>query len=733
MKAVLQNMKTGILKVEEVPAPALRRGGILVRVHRSLISLGTERAIIALAKKGPIGKAKDRPDLFRKVLNKAQQDGLWNTYKVVKNLLASPIPLGYSCAGEVVGVGEDVPDFQVGDRVACAGLNYANHADVDYVPRNLAVKIPGELSYDGACFVTMGAIALQGVRLADLTLGERVVVLGLGLVGQITAQLVRCTGCSVLATDVDPSKTALAAQLGAHRTFHGNAKDLAGAVSAFTAGHGADAVLLCAATKSDEPIQLAAQISRLKGRVIVVGDVGMNIERRPYFEKEVSLVISRSYGPGRYDPSYEVRGIDYPLPYVRWTEQRNMESFLELCSRGDVRLEPMITHRFPIEDAESAYSLVTGEKQERAIAIVLEYEGPMEGAPRLNLKTASAKPASGIAAMGVIGAGQFAKGILLPEFARHKQIRMQAFCTASGYTSRSIAEKYGATFCTSDPLEIINNPSIDTVLIATRHNEHARLTAAALRAGKAVFVEKPLALDAASLLEVEEALGSGCGRLMVGYNRRFSPLVGKIKQFFAAASDPLFVTYRVNAGKPPSDSWVYDPIEGGGRILGEVCHFVDTICYLTGSIPKRVFAEALPGKAGFERDSATITLTMANGGIGTIHYLATGDTSVPKEYMEVYGGERTAILDNYRSLALHQGNRRRRERMLNQTKGHAEEVAAFVQAAASGGEMPVDFDTLAAVTRTTFLIHYSLNVGAPVDAEMLTAQPELEHVLTSSQ
>src|SRR6516225_7572949 len=271
MKAVLQNMKTGILKVEEVPSPALRRGGILVRVHRSLISLGTERAIIALAKKGPIGKAKDRPDLFRKVLNKAQQDGLWNTYKVVKNLLASPIPLGYSCAGEVVGVGEDAPEFQVGDRVACAGLNYANHADVDYVPRNLAVKIPGELSYDGACFVTMGAIALQGVRLADLTLGERVVVLGLGLVGQITAQLVRCTGCSVLATDVDPSKTALAAQLGAHRTFQGSAKDLAGAVAAFTGGHGADAVLLCAATKSDEPIQLAAQLSRLKGRVIVVG------------------------------------------------------------------------------------------------------------------------------------------------------------------------------------------------------------------------------------------------------------------------------------------------------------------------------------------------------------------------------------------------------------------------------------------------------------------------------
>jgi predicted dehydrogenase/threonine dehydrogenase-like Zn-dependent dehydrogenase len=714
MKAVLQNMKTGDLKVEEVPPPALRRGGILVRVERSLISLGTERAVIALAKKGPLGKAQDRPDLARKVLNKARQEGLWNTYQVVKNLLNSPIPLGYSCAGRVTAVGEEAQEFQVGDRVACAGLNFANHAEIDYVPRNLAARIPAGLSYEAACFVTMGAIAMQGVRLAQLTLGERVVVLGLGLVGQIAAQIARCAGASVMATDVDGSKTELAAALGAHAIFRGDSKDLARAVSAFTGGTGADAVLVCAAAKSDEPVRLAAEMSRLKGRIVVVGDVGLHLDRRACFEKEVNLVVSRSYGPGRYDPLYEARGIDYPLPYVRWTEQRNMESFLELCARGDIRVEPLVTHRFPIEEAETAYQLVTGERKEPSIAIVLGYESAAAETPRLNLKSSPARDASGEVAMGVVGAGQFAKGILLPQFARQKGLQMRAFCTASGYTSRSVAERYGAAFCTSDPAQIIDDPAIDAVLIATRHDEHARLASAALRAGKAVFVEKPLALDEQSLQEVVEACGGGNARLMVGYNRRFSPLAVQMKEFFASAG-PEFVVYRVNAGKPPAGSWVYDPVEGGGRILGEVCHFVDTICFLTGSTPKRVYAEAISGGGEAQRDSVTVTLAMANGSVGAIHYLAGGDPGVPKEYVEAYGGERTAILDNFRSLSLHHGNRRRRRRLLNQAKGHAEEAAAFVSAVSAGGPMPIDLATLAAVTQATLLIHRSLNSGGPAD------------------
>ena len=715
MKAVLQNMKTGDLSVDEVAPPALRAGGLLVRTRRSLISLGTERAIIGLAKKGPIGKAQDRPDLFRKVLNKAKQEGYWNTYQVVKNLMASPIPLGYSCAGEVLGVGRDAAGFQVGDRVACAGLNYANHAEVNYVPRNLAVKIPGGLSYDAACFVTMGAIAMQGVRLAQLALGDRVVVVGLGLVGQIAAQLARCAGATVLATDLDPSKTELARKLGAHQVVN-DARELNRTVAAFTDGHGADAVLLCAATKSDDPIRVAAEISRLKGRVIVVGDVGLHLERRPYFEKEVQLIISRSYGPGRYDPGYESHGTDYPFAYVRWTEQRNMLSFLELAARGDVRVDALVTHRYPIEQAELAYEVVTGERKEPAVAIILEYEGNAAPVPRVNLAPVATRKAPGEIRIGVIGAGQFAKGVLLPAFAREKGVRLEAFCTASGYTSSSVAERYGAAFCTSDPAEILHHDSINTVLIATRHNEHAALTAAALRAGKAVFVEKPLALTEQSLVEVEDAMYSASGRLMVGFNRRFSPLAVQVRNAFASCPEPVLITYRVNAGRLPGDSWVNDPVEGGGRILGEVCHFVDLICYVAGSHPQRIYAAPLVGP-GTDRDSLIITLTLANGSVAAIHYLSNGDTSVPKEYFEVHGGGQSAIVDNYRSLALHKDNRHRRRRLLNQAKGHAEEVSAFVKAVSGGEKMPIDFETLVAVTQTTMLIHRSLETGGPTEYE----------------
>jgi predicted dehydrogenase/threonine dehydrogenase-like Zn-dependent dehydrogenase len=707
MKAVLQNMKTGDLGVDEVAPPALRPSGLLVRTRRSLVSLGTERAIIELAKKNPIGKAKDRPDLFRKVMNKAKQEGYWNTYQVVKNLMASPIPLGYSCAGEVIGVGREAIGFKVGDRVACAGLNYANHAEWNYIPRNLAVKIPGNLSYDSACFVTVGAIAMQGVRLAELQLGDRVVVVGLGLVGQIAAQLARCAGATVLVTDLDPSKTAMAQQLGAHLVVNDPA-DLARAVASFTDGHGADAVLLCAATKSDDPIRVAAEISRLKGRIIVVGDVGMKLERRPYFEKEVQLIVSRSYGPGRYDPSYEARGIDYPLPYVRWTEQRNMLSVLELAARGDLRMEPLITHRYPIAQAETAYEVVTGERKEPAIAIVLEYEGELMPVTRVDTRRVAKPVATGEVRLGVIGAGQFAKAILLPAFRGHKEVKVGAVCTVSGFTSGTVAEKYEAAFSTSNPAEVLNHDSVNTVLIATRHNEHAALTAAALRAGKAVFVEKPLALTEEELADVEDAMRTGGGRVMVGFNRRFSPLAIRVRDFFESCPDPLFVTCRVNAGKLPPDSWANDPVEGGGRVLGEVCHFVDLICYLTGSLPARVFAAPLG-------DSVTVTLTMANGSVGTIHYLTGGDTSLPKEYFEVHGGGQSAIVDNYRSLDLHRGNKRKRLSLINQAKGHAEEIAAFVKAVSTGGEMPINIATLVAVTRATMRIHDSLEAGEPVE------------------
>ncbi|MGH9936193.1 MAG: bi-domain-containing oxidoreductase, partial [Blastocatellia bacterium] len=643
------------MQVAEVPAPALQPGGVLVRVRRSLISLGTEKAVIDLANKGPVGKARARPDLARKVINKARQEGYWNTYQVVKNLISSPIPLGYSCAGEVIAVGAEAVEFRVGDRVACAGLNYANHAEINYVPRNLAAKIPEGLSHDDACFVTLGAIAMQGVRLAEIELGEKVVVMGLGLVGQLAAQLARCAGATVLATDLDPAKAELAAKLGAHRivTAVSDPGQLAGAVAQLTGGQGADAVLICAATKSDDPARSAAEIARLKGRVIIVGDVGMHLERRAYFNKELKLVVSRSYGPGRYDPKYEAHGIDYPLPYVRWTEGRNMLSFLELVARGVVNVGPLVTHRFPIEEAEAAYQLVTGERQERAVAILLEYDGDEPQPARIDLPVARPRAIKKPLRLGVIGAGQFAKGVLLPAFAKQKAARFHAFCTSSGLTSKDVAERYGASYCTSIPAEILTDKEIDVVLIATRHNQHAPLAIDALRAGKAVFVEKPLAITPESLEELcEVARAVKTPRLMVGFNRRFSPLAARLKDFFAASREPKYVRCRVNAGSLPPEIWVFDPVEGGGRIIGEVCHFVDLICYLTGALPRRIFAEALPGPGHptLERDSVTITLRMTDGSAGVIHYLANGDASLPKEYLEMFGGQRVAVLDNFRSL-----------------------------------------------------------------------------------
>ncbi len=717
MKAVIQNLKSGKLGVEDVPSPALQKAGILVRVNRSLISLGTEKAIIALANKGLIGKAKDRPDLVRKVLNKAQQEGYWSTYKVVKNLISSPIPLGYSCAGEVIGVGEEAVEFHVGDRVGCAGLNYANHAEVDYIPRQLAVKLPDGLSYDAACFATVGAIAMQGVRLAELELGEKVIVMGLGLVGQIAAQLARCAGATVLATDLEPGKVELAAKLGAHKTVC-DPNGLISSVADLSNGHGADAVLICAATKSHELIQKAVEVSRLKGRVIIIGDIGMHLDRRACYEKEVKIVVSRSYGPGRYDPAYEERGIDYPLPYVRWTEGRNMQSFLDLVTRGDVQVEPLITHRFPIDDAESAYRLVTGERSEPAIAIVLEYDGESPQPARVDLSPAPQREIGHPVNLGVIGAGQFAKGVLLPAFADHKSVRFHAFCTSSGATSKNVAERYGAKYCTSNPGDIINDENTDAVLIATRHDQHALLALDALRAGKAVFVEKPLALTEESLSDLcRIAQSHGTPRLLVGFNRRFAPLAIRCKEFFAGRGEPLFVSFRVNAGALPPDSWIYDPVVGGGRIIGEVCHFVDFICFLTGALPQRIYAEeiAVSGSRARSRENVTVTLRMTDESVGVIHYMANGDSGVAKEYVEVFGGQRTAILDNYRRLSLHGGNHRRRHRLFNQAKGHAEEVAAFVKALESGASMPIEFETLVAVTQTTFLIHESLNTGAPVD------------------
>ncbi len=710
MKAILQNFRTGAMNVADVPPPTAKPGGVLVHNVASLVSAGTEKAIIELARMNPLQKAKARPDLVKKVLNRAAQEGLLGTAKIVMNLVSAPRPLGYSCAGIVRTVGAGVTDLQPGDRVACAGIGYANHAEVVFVPRNLCVPIPEGVDFHDAAFVTLGAIAMQGVRQADLRVGENVVVLGLGLVGQITAQICVASGCRVFGSDLDPAKVKLALQLGAQA---GQAGDVVAAVREFTRGRGADAILITAATPSSEPVALAAELARDRARVVAVGDVGLHLQRRAYYEKELDLRLSRSYGPGRYDPSYEEKGTDYPIGYVRWTENRNMESFLDLVGQGRVRIAPLVTHRFPIEQAEHAYGLLTGETKEPYIGILLEYDAEREQPSTIELKPVDAVKGDGVR-FGIIGAGQFAQGILLPRLKKVPGVTITGIATGSGLTSRGVAEKYGCQFCTSDHKELLARADIDAVLIATRHNLHAPMVAEALAAGKHVFVEKPLAIDDAQLRQVEQAF-KGDRVLTVGFNRRFSPLAVELKSAFP--EKPVAITYRVNAGAVAGSSWVQDPAEGGGRIVGEVCHFVDLLQFLADAAPVEVVAWALGerSESPSDPDNVSIQIRFANGSLGTILYVANGDPGFPKERVEVFGGGAVGVIDNWRDLKIRRhGKTSGRKPFLAAEKGFEEELAAFVQSCRQGGALPIPFAGLVQTSRATFAIQESLRSGQPV-------------------
>lgn len=733
MKAVLQNFRTGEMSVAEVPPPVARAGGVLVHNVASLISAGTEKAVIELAKMNPLQKARARPDLVRKVLNRASQEGLLATAQIVMNLVSAPLPLGYSCAGIVREAGSEAGDFQPGDRVACAGLGYANHAEVVFVPRNLAVAIPEGVSFTEAAFVTVGAIALQGVRQADLQVGECVVVMGLGLVGQLTVQLCAAAGCRVFGLDIDPSRVTLAMQWGAEAGMSPNDAEAVSAVRRFSRQRGADAVLITAATPSSRPVEMAAELARDRARVVAVGDVGLNIPRRAYFEKELDLRLSRSYGPGRYDPSYEERGHDYPLGYVRWTENRNMEAFLDLVAQRKVRLDPLMTHRFPIEQAQEAYALLGGKRRESYIGIVLEYdaERPQPATVTLeNGRTPKPTPAgrrSSTARFGIIGAGQFAQGILLPRLRKLRNAEIVGVATGNGLTARTVADKYGCRFCTSDYREILSRDDINVVLIATRHNLHASAVIEALTTGKHVFVEKPLALNLQELQAITEAYesaqpsanGRGGPVLLVGYNRRFSPLAAELKKHFSAR--PLVMNYRVNVEALPAQHWVQDPAVGGGRIVGEVCHFVDLMQFLTDADPVEVFAVAANGSnvSQADPDNLSVQLRFSDGSVGSLMYVSSGDPALPKERLEVFGGGRAGVIDNWRSVQLlHRGRRSGQRYWLTSAKGHAEELAAFVEGVGSG-QSPIPFASLRRTSLTTFAMQQSLRTGEIVSLETM--------------
>jgi len=726
MKQVVQNLKSGEMRLAEVPIPQAGPGRVLVRNAFSLVSAGTERAMVSLARSSMLGKARQRPDLVRQVINKARQEGLASTYQKAMGRLDTLSPLGYSCAGTVIALGVGVADLQVGDRVACAGAGFANHAEIVSVPRNLVAMVPEAARLEDAAFTTLGAIALQGVRQARPTLGESVAVIGLGLVGQLTAQLLKANGCIVLGMDLDAGRCALAGRLGCDAVADSD-DALAALVSERTKGVGADAVLIAASTKSNGPVQLAAEVSRDRGRVVAVGLVGLEVPRRPFYDKELDLRLSRSYGPGRYDPNYEEGGQDYPIGYVRWTEGRNMAAFLDLLANGRVDVSPLISHRFAIDDSDKAYALITGEDARKAMGVVLQY-GESESVAdrtRVALSTDRRSPVASSTPLriGLIGAGMFAQGTLVPALGRVQDVSLRAVCSASGLSARHVAEKAGAAYCCSETRELLGDSDLDALLVATRHGSHADLVMAAIESGKPVFVEKPLCVSSLQLDAIEQtykkALENGLAPLVqVGFNRRFAPLAQEMWAFLEGAG-PLVMTYRVNAGAVPPDSWLNDPEMGGGRIIGEACHFIDLMQFLCGADPIRVMAMAMEDRGASPRQDNVVTqVAFGDGSVGSLQYVSGGDKAFGKERIEAIGSGRVVALDDFTRLELVRGGRRRVRRRLGQDKGHAAELEAFVSAVRSGGPAPIAFHSQVMTTRATFAAIDSLQSGQPVDLQV---------------
>ncbi|MHB8108688.1 MAG: bi-domain-containing oxidoreductase [Syntrophorhabdaceae bacterium] len=721
MKQLIQSYKSGELGIFEVPPPACMSAGVLVRTVVSLVSAGTEKMIVNIAKKSLLGKAKARPDLVKQVLIKMKQEGIKNTLNKVFTKLDTPIPLGYSCAGIVIETGRGVEDVTVGARVACGGAGYASHSEVNYIPKNLFVKIPENVDDIEAAFITVGAIALQGVRQAGPLLGECVAVIGLGLIGQITVQLLKANGCRVLGIDIAEDKLQLAKRLGADIVCR--PENVAAAASELSGGFGVDSTIITASASNSQPVIDAGTITRHKGKVVVVGLVGMDIPRDIYYKKELDLRLSMAYGPGRYDPVYEEKGIDYPYSYVRWTEQRNFEAFLGLVATGKVTPRALITHEFNFVDALKAYDLLSGKTKESYLGIVLEYpeSASMTAGPRTILAPLPVAHSSSptVVTVGMIGAGNFAKAVILPIIKRFKDVELIGLCTATGVSAYSVGQKYQFHLVTTDASEIINNRDINTVVITTRHNTHAENVVKALSVGKHVFVEKPLCINESELEEIRSVYSSlftphsTPPLLMVGFNRRFSPFARKMRETIGDAAASIM--YRINAGVIPKDSWIQDPEVGAGRIVGEVCHFIDTCSYLLGSLPSTVSAVCVrkADRSIPDEDNVTITLTYLNGSTALINYTAYGNRQVPKEQIEVFSNDLFLRMDDFRELAIFKGNERRELiRRRGQDKGFSAEFETFTSAI-RGGEIPIDFGSIYATTRATFKILESLRTGQP--------------------
>jgi len=721
MKQLLQNMKNGKTTIEDVPVPTPRAGMALVKTAASLVSAGTERMVVEFAEKNLVGKARSRPDLVKQALDKAKREGLIPTVQSAFNRLDQPMALGYASAGTIVALGENMHGFKVGQHVACAGGGFAVHAEYNVVPRNLLTPLPKNVDFESAAFATLGAIAMHGFRLAEPQVGERVAVIGLGLLGLLMAQIASAAGCSVLGIDIDPKRIALASSLGLQAVVRKNAEST---FQAFTANRGFDVVLICADTSSNDPVELAAVIARDRARIVATGAVGLNIPRKIYYEKELSFINSRSYGPGRYDLSYEESGHDYPIGYVRWTEGRNLESVVELMANGKLKVAPLITHRFPIDEAATAYEVITGKTKESFLGVLLTYpeekrrpEAPegMKEERKIVFPLSSYK-STGSVKLGVLGAGLYANAMLLPVIKNNKDIELVGIASSGGLHAQHSGKKFGFKYATSSDDEIINDPNINTVAILTRHDTHTDLIVKTLKAGKHVFVEKPLAINNVQLLAISKQLkASNQSLLTVGFNRRFSPLAQSLSSFLSNRNEPMHVHYRVNAGYIPLNHWTQDETIGGGRIIGEGCHFVDFITFLIGVVPVNVSAHALSDNGKYREDNVSMTFTFPDGSIGVVDYLANGDKSFPKERIEVFCGGSVAVLDDFRSLQMTKDGNRKEVKLAAQDKGQKNEMQVFTKAILEGGEPPISYEQLIGVTKSTFAAMVSLRKNESVE------------------
>ena len=706
MKQVTQNIRTGALSIRDLPDPIARPGQVLIASAASVISAGTEKMVMDLASKSLVGKARERPDQVRRVIQKLRQDGVMDTIRQVRTKLDEPMTMGYSSAGVVVGCGEGVEAYQVGDRVASNGP----HAGVVSVPVNLCARVPDNVEFEDAAYAVLGSIAMQGVRLSRAELGSQVFVIGLGLVGQLTVMLLRAAGCRVIGTDPDAKRCELAEKLGAAQARSGLGAEQ---VLDRTRQAGADAVIITASTPSNGPIETAAEAVRKRGRVVLVGIVGLDLPRRPFYFKEAEFVVSCSYGAGRYDYQYEEAGVDYPLAYTRWTEQRNIQAVLDLMGAGSLPVGELTTHRYDIADAQEAYALIR-EKSEPHLGIVLRFPDDQSSQPvrRLDLRS-SGKTADKVS-LGCVGAGNFAKMTLLPAIQKSGLYQPRVLCSAGGLSAADSGQKFGFEAVATDEQEVFTDTNIDSVFVLTRHNQHASQVVQAIKAGKHVFVEKPLALTVKQIEQIEQALveaGDAAPLVMVGFNRRFSEAARHVREHFAGVQQPLTLMYRFNAGAIPADSWVQDPTEGGGRIIGEACHAIDLATFLLDSEPVQVYAQSIGGPTvlPITDDQSFITIQHANGSISSIGYLAGGDRAMPKERIEVLGGGRMAVIDDFRAVDLAVSGRVTKHK--TQGKGHAEEIAAFARAILDRGTAPIAWSQMCSVSLASILAVRSLREG----------------------